>query len=71
MSKQFAAAGVTELSRHVEKPMAWTLIMIVTLVVSYGLMFGLVRFTENVIATPGVVPAPGDAARAAGAERPR
>lgn len=39
----------------------WTLIMTVTLVVSYGLMFGLVRFTENVIATSEFVPTPGSA----------
>lgn len=51
--------------------MVWTLIMIVTLVVSYGLMFGLVRFTENVIATPELMSAQGGGARAANAERPR
>ncbi|MGD0023307.1 MAG: hypothetical protein ABSC37_01585 [Xanthobacteraceae bacterium] len=32
--------------------MALTAVMFVVLIASYALMFGLVRFTENVIATP-------------------
>jgi hypothetical protein len=32
--------------------MALTVLMFVVLIVSYALMFGLVRFTENIIATP-------------------
>jgi hypothetical protein len=51
--------------------MMWTLIMIVTLVVSYGLMLGLVRFTENVIAAPERVTAPGNATRTGDADRPK
>jgi hypothetical protein len=51
--------------------MVWTLVMTLTLVVSYGLMFGLVRFTENVIATSELAPTPGSAARTDDAERPK
>jgi len=51
--------------------MVWTLIMTVTLVVIYGLMVGLVRFTENVIARPELMSAPRGAARTADTERPR
>jgi hypothetical protein len=32
--------------------MALTMLMFVVLIVSYALMFGLVRFTENIIAMP-------------------
>lgn len=32
--------------------MAFTALMFVILIVSYALMFGLVKFTENVITTP-------------------
>ena len=32
--------------------MALTMLMFVVLIVSYALMFGLVRFTENIIAAP-------------------
>jgi len=71
MSKQFVGAGVTELSQRVEQPMAWTLIMIMILVVSYGLMVGLVRFTENVIARPELTSASRGAARTGDTQRPR
>ena len=37
--------------------MAFTALMFVVLIVSYALMFGLVKFTENIIATPEVVSA--------------
>jgi hypothetical protein len=32
--------------------MALTALMFVILIISFALMFGLVRFTENIIATP-------------------
>lgn len=32
--------------------MAFTALMFVILIISFALMFGLVRFTENIIATP-------------------
>lgn len=34
--------------------MAFTALMFVVLIISYALMFGLVKFTENIIATPEV-----------------
>lgn len=37
--------------------MAFTVLMLVVLVVGYALMFGLVKFTENIIATPETGPA--------------
>jgi hypothetical protein len=37
--------------------MALTALMFVILIVGYALMFGLVRFTENIIATPEYVSA--------------
>jgi hypothetical protein len=37
--------------------MAFTAFMFVLLIVSYALMFGLVKFSENVIATPEPVSA--------------
>jgi len=37
--------------------MAFTALMFVVLIVSYALMFGLVKFTENIIVTPPVVSA--------------
>jgi len=43
--------------------MAFTALMFVVLIVSYALMFGLVKFTENVIATPESV-SPGDSSAA-------
>ena len=40
--------------------MALTVLMFLVLVVSYALMFGLVQFTENVIAAPAAVAAGND-----------
>lgn len=37
--------------------MALTVLMFAVLIVSYALMFGLVKFTENIIATPEAVAA--------------
>jgi len=37
--------------------MALTALMFVVLIVSFALMFGLVRFTENVISAPELVAA--------------
>ncbi len=34
--------------------MAFTALMFVVLIVCYALMFGLVKFTENIIANPAV-----------------
>jgi hypothetical protein len=46
--------------------MAFTALMFVILIVSYALMFGLVRFTEKIIATPELVsPTDGSVAKAA------
>lgn len=42
--------------------MALTALMFVVLVVGYALMFGLVKFTENIIATPEFVSAADSAA---------
>ena len=45
--------------------MAFTALMFVILIVSYALMFGLVRFTEKIIATPELVsPTDGSGAEA-------
>lgn len=46
--------------------MALTVLMFVVLIVSYALMFGLVKFSENVIATPEAVSAGDSGAATAG-----
>ncbi len=46
--------------------MALTVLMFVILIVSYALMFGLVKFSENVIATPEPVSASDSGAARAG-----
>jgi len=51
--------------------MTFTVLMFVVLIVSYALMFGLVKFTENIIATPEVVSANADPVAKAGAVEPR
>jgi len=62
--KSLVTLGVTEAHRRV--PMAFTALMFVILIVSYALMFGLVRFTEKIIATPELVsPTDGGVAKAA------
>lgn len=47
--------------------MTFTALMFVVLIVSYALMFGLVQFTENIIATPAITPA-GDGAVASASD---
>jgi len=62
--KSLVTLGVTE--AHGRVPMAFTALMFVILIVSYALMFGLVRFTEKIIATPELVsPTDGSVAKAA------
>ena len=51
--------------------MAFTALMFVVLIVSYALMFGLVKFTENIIATPEVISASDDPVARAGVVEPR
>ena len=46
--------------------MTLTALMFVVLIVSYALMFGLVKFTENIIVTPPVVSASGGTVANAG-----
>jgi len=46
--------------------MTFTALMFVILIVSYALMFGLVKFTENIIITPPVVSASDGATANAG-----
>lgn len=45
--------------------MALTALMFVILIISFALMFGLVEFSENVIAAPESVPADGSSAASA------
>ena len=51
--------------------MAFTALMFVVLIVSYALMFGLVKFTENIIATPELVSASEDPVARAGVVEPQ
>jgi hypothetical protein len=50
--------------------MAFTALMFVVLILSYALMFGLVKFTENIIATPEVASANAGPVAKAGAVEP-
>ncbi len=51
--------------------MAFTALMFVVLIVSYALMFGLVKFTENIIATPELISASENPVARAGVVEPR
>jgi uncharacterized protein HemY len=44
--------SVLQTSGNRRVSMALTALMFVILIISFALMFGLVRFTENIIATP-------------------
>lgn len=51
--------------------MEFTALMFVVLIVSFALMFGLVQFTENIIATPASGSAGDDPFASAGDPAPR